>query len=85
MSKVRKGYVAEDKTSLHELNEYTKEIQNKISETSENVNLPIFDYYPVNRAVLDIPLRVRGKHSFGLLAAYEGALTSGADFRTFFE
>ncbi|MCQ1535563.1 AAA family ATPase [Methanosarcina sp. KYL-1] len=85
LSKVRKGYAAEDRTNLQELNEYAKEIQNRISETSENVNLPIFDYYPVNRAVLDIPLRIRGRHSFGLLAAYEGALTSGADFRTFFE
>ncbi|WP_440953856.1 AAA family ATPase [Methanosarcina sp. Mfa9] len=84
--KVRKGYAApEGKSKLQELNEYTKEIQYRISETSEKVNLPIFDYYPVNRAVLDIPLRIRGKHSFGLLTAYEGALTSGADFRTFFE
>ncbi len=84
--KVRKGYAApEGKSKLRELNEYTKEIQYRISETSEKVNLPIFDYYPVNRAVLDIPLRIRGKHSFGLLTAYEGALTSGADFRTFFE
>jgi len=86
LSKVRKGYAAsEGKSNLQGLNEYTKDIQNKISETSEKVNLPIFDYYPVNRAVLDIPLRIRGKHSFGLLTAYEGALTSGADFRTFFE
>jgi predicted ATP-binding protein involved in virulence len=86
LSKVRKGHAAsEGKSNLQELNEYTKDIQNKISETSEKVNLPIFDYYPVNRAVLDIPLRIRGKHSFGLLTAYEGALTSGADFRTFFE
>jgi len=84
--KVRKGYAApEGRSKLQELNEYTKGIQYRISETSEKVNLPIFDYYPVNRAVLDIPLRIRGKHSFGLLTAYEGALTSGADFRTFFE
>lgn len=86
LSKVRKGYSApESKSNLLELNEYTKWIQEKITATSEKVNLPIFDYYPVNRAVLDIPLRIRGKHSFDLLTAYEGALTSGADFRTFFE
>ena len=84
--KVRKGHAAsEGKTTLQELNDYTKGIQSKISETSEKVNLPLFDYYPVNRAVLDIPLRIRGKHSFDLLTAYAGALTSGADFRTFFE
>ena len=87
--KVRKGYFSfegkEGKTNLQELNDYTKGIQSKISETMEKVNLPLFDYYPVNRAVLDIPLRIRGKHRFNLLTAYDGALTSGADFRTFFE
>jgi predicted ATP-binding protein involved in virulence len=35
--------------------------------------------------VLDIPLRIRGQHNFDLLTAYDNALTSGANFRTFFE
>jgi predicted ATP-binding protein involved in virulence len=86
LSKVRKGHVAsEGKSNLQELNEYAKGIQSSISETSEKVNLPLFAYYPVNRAVVEIPLRIRGKHRFDLLAAYDGALTSGANFRTFFE
>ena len=84
--KVRKGHVAsEGKSNLQELNDYTKEIQSKISETSEKVNLPLFVYYPVNRAVVEIPLKIRGKHRFDLLTAYDGALRSGANFRTFFE
>ena len=84
--KVRKGHaVSEGKTNLQELNDYTKGIQSKISETSEKVNLPLFDYYPVNRAVRDIPLRIRGKHSFDLLTAYDDVLTSDTDFRTFFK
>ncbi|MEA1907845.1 MAG: AAA family ATPase [Euryarchaeota archaeon] len=86
LSKVRRGHSAsEDKSKLQELNYYAKGIQNKISETSEKVNLPLFVYYPVNRAVLDIPLKIRGKHRFDLLTAYDNALTSGANFRTFFE
>ena len=86
LSKVRKGHAAsEDKSNLHELNDYAKGIQNNISETSEKVNLPLFVYYPVNRAVVEIPLRIRGKHLFDLLAAYDGALSSGANFKTFFE
>lgn len=84
--KSRMGHAASDgKSKLQNLNEYTKAIQSKISETSENINLPLFVYYPVNRAVLDIPLRIREKHSFNLLAVYDDALTSGANFRTFFE
>lgn len=49
-------------------------------------SVPLAVYYPVNRAVLDIPLRIRKKHSFDQLSAYDQAL-SGArgDFRLFFE
>ncbi len=47
--------------------------------------MPLFAYYPVNRAVLDIPLRIREKHRFDLLSAYDDSLTGGANFRTFFE
>lgn len=48
-------------------------------------SLPLVAYYPVNRAVLDIPLRIRGKHKFDMLDANDGSLSGGANFRTFFE
>lgn len=84
--KSRKGHLALDgKSNFRDLNEYTKTIQSKITEKKEEVNLPLLVYYPVNRVVLDIPLRIREKHVFNLLSAYDGALTSAADFRTFFE
>ncbi len=74
-----------DSTNLVNLNEFTKSLQAEIFESSERLNLPVFVYYPVSRAVLDIPLRIREKHSFKLFAAYDHALESGANFRTFFE
>ncbi len=67
------------------MNEFTKQIQAKIAEEQENVDIPLFLYYPVNRAVLDIPLKIRKKHFFNLLNIYDESLTSGANFRTFFE
>jgi len=86
LSKNRKGHAAsEDKSNLMELKDYVTAIQNKISETSEKVNLPLFVYYPVNRGVRDIPFRIRGQHNFDPLTAYNDSLTSGANFRTFFE
>ena len=86
LTKNRKGHAAsEDKSNLHDLKDYVTEIQNQISETSEKTNIPLFVYYPVNRAVLDIPIRIRGRHNFDLLTSYDNALTSGANFRTFFE
>ena len=86
LTKNRKGHVAsEDKSNLQDLKDYVTAIQNQISENSEKANIPLFVYYPVNRAVLEIPLRIRGQHNFDLLTAYDNALTSGANFRTFFE
>ena len=46
---------------------------------------PLLAYYPIERNVLDVPLRIRKKHAFGVLDAYEDSLSSGANFRTFFE
>ncbi|WP_052507360.1 AAA family ATPase [Desulfonatronovibrio magnus] len=84
--KSRQGHSKLKKRSdFNELNEHTKHIQDRITEESENTDLPIMVYYPVNRAVLDIPLRIRSKHKFNLLAAYEESLTGGVNFRTFFE
>jgi len=84
--KSRKGHSRDkESTELSKLNEYAKQIQGQITSSSEQINLPLFAYYPVNRAVLDIPLRIKEKHSFTLLAAYDEALTSGASFRSSFE
>lgn len=85
LSKSRAGHASEDKSSFHELKEYIHDLQEQISQTQEHCNLPLFVYYPVNRAVLDIPLRIKERHRFSPLSAYDEALTSGANFRTFFE
>ncbi len=84
--KRRKSYLkTKDKSDFAALNQYTEQLQSMIEERGEQLNLPLCVYYPVNRAVLDVPLRIRKKHKFNLFAAYDEALTSGANFRTFFE
>lgn len=85
LSKSRTGHASEDKSSFHELKEFIHDLQEQIAQTLERCNLPLFVYYPVNRAVLDIPLRIKERHRFSPLSAYDDALTSGANFRTFFE
>ncbi|MDI6795791.1 MAG: AAA family ATPase [Desulfatibacillaceae bacterium] len=67
------------------LNKWANKAREQIGHTNEQVNLPLFVYYPVNRSVLDIPLRIRKSHDFDLLDAYNDALTMGANFRSFFE
>ncbi|MBD2776307.1 AAA family ATPase [Iningainema tapete] len=48
--------------------------------------LPVAVYYPVNRAVLDIPLEITDKSEFVPTDAYQQALTGGRiDFKTFFD
>lgn len=47
--------------------------------------MPVFVYYGTNRAVLDIPDRIRIKHQFDKLSALERAADQKTDFRAFFE
>jgi len=83
--KTRKGHNSNEKSDLSQINHYTEQLRQQITLNQKQVNLPLFVYYPVNRAVLDIPLRIKHKHQFLPLTAYQDSLTSGANFRTFFE
>ncbi len=86
LSKNRKGHaLPDDRSNLNNLSEFTKKIQVEISAKKENINLPVFVHYPVTRAVLDIPVRIRNKRAYGLLSIYDNSLTYGANFRNFFE
>lgn len=65
------------------LREPIEAVQKAFAE-DKDIAWPFAVYYPVNRAVLDIPERIRTRHTFDRLAAsgLEGART---DFRLFFE
>jgi predicted ATP-binding protein involved in virulence len=55
-------------------------------ENSSETNIPLVIYYPVNRAVLDMPLEISEISSFKQVDAYNQALTGGRiDFKIFFE
>lgn len=72
-------------SNLAELSERTRAAQLR-REVDADSPLPAIVYYPVTRAVLDVPKRIRSRHSFGPLETYEGALwSSGWTFRLFFE
>jgi predicted ATP-binding protein involved in virulence len=51
----------------------------------EQTALPLVAFYPVERVVLDIPLKIKEKHSFSQVDGYDNSLTQGVDFRRFFE
>lgn len=82
----RPGRIAsEEKTDYQQLSSFSHEVQVQITTTSEQCSIPVFVYYPVQRAGLDIPKKIRGHQEFSLLSAYDEALVSGANFRDFFE
>jgi predicted ATP-binding protein involved in virulence len=59
----------------------------KALEMDPSTSVPVAVYYPVNRAVIEIPVRIRKRNQFGQLAAYTDALTTAKarNFRLFFE
>ncbi len=72
-------------TNSSSLIAYATELSRDLSDEPFTTNVPLVVYYPVNRAVLDIPLRVRGTVPFEQLGALEGSLAqSGRSFREFF-
>ena len=83
--KDRKGYRKQRIAGLDQLRMHVEQLRCGLEE-NEDAALPLAVYYPVNRAVLDIPLRIRSKHRFDRLAAYDQALSgSPSSFRIFFE
>ena len=73
-----------NKSEFSALTEKAKALQLELSENAYKTELPLIAFYPVDRAVLDIPLRIRRKHDFSQIEAYESALMGSANFRLFF-
>jgi len=73
------------RTDFTDLSKYARELSEMISSSEDKCNIPLFVYYPVNRSVLDIPLRIKNRYAFEILEAYDDALSRGVSFRRFFE
>ncbi len=85
VTKTRHGQRKQSITNLEELKQIVDKFVQDAAGKKES-SIPLAVYYHVNRAVLDIPLRIRGRHNFDPLTAYDQALTgSRNDFRIFFE
>lgn len=84
LAKARKGRKSEHSSHLQALNELAGRYRTRLSE-DETVSLPLIAFYPVERVVLDIPLKIRERHTFFQLDGYDNSLNQGVDFRRFFE
>jgi predicted ATP-binding protein involved in virulence len=85
VTKTRAGRPHETTSELGGAKDIAQHIQQML-EANNNAPVPLAVFYPVNRAVLDIPVRIREKHTFDQIAAHYGALTGAQNnFRLFFE
>lgn len=81
--KVLKGVaLAPEKSDYSGAAELAKVI---VANVQTDGGLPVLVAYPVTRAVLDIPLKIKSKHQFEAFNAYDEAFSGAANFRVFFE
>ena len=74
-------------SNLETINQAVIRVNQELQKNSQ-YSIPVVVFYGVGRNVLDTPLRIRTKHEFSQLAAYDEALLkerSTNDFRLFFE
>lgn len=72
-------------SNLEHVKKTAEAIRHELGKDME-MSIPLAVYYSVNRAVIDIPLRIRKKHEFEQISAYDQVSSGGRnDFRIFFE
>lgn len=76
-----RGRVRDRKSDLSELNHAL--VSYRVDDV--DLSLPIIVFYGVTRAVIDVPVRIRTKHTFNKVDAYDRAFEGHANFRLFFE
>lgn len=82
IAKKRKARNEDIKSDLSILKEAVYSLRERLE---NDESLPILAYYSVNRAVNDIPLRIRTRHDFSPISIYEDTLKGSSNFRLFFE
>jgi predicted ATP-binding protein involved in virulence len=84
LAKTKKGRKAEYNSNLNDCTRLANLYRDALSH-NDKTSLPLIAFYPVERVVLDIPLKIRTNHSFSQLDGYDNSLSQGVDFRRFFE
>lgn len=84
VAKTRKGRKGELKSEYSGAKMLADHYRSALSK-DEASSLPLIAFYSVERVVLDIPLKIRDKHTFLQLDGYDKSLSQGVDFRRFFE
>lgn len=84
LAKSRPGNKGTHTSQLQDITQLADQYRSLLT-ANPDCSLPLIAFYPVERSVLDIPLKIKSKHSFSQLDGYENSLNHGVDFRRFFE
>ncbi|GGB37829.1 ATPase [Oceanisphaera marina] len=84
LARTHKGKKGQHVSQLQDATRLADHYRNELT-ANEQGSLPLIAFYPVERVVLDIPLKIKEKHTFLQLDGYDNALNRGVDFRRFFE
>jgi len=84
LAKGKKGRKAQYTSNLNDCTGLANRYRDALTR-DDKTSLPLIAFYPVERIVLDIPLKIRTKHTFLQLDAYDNSLSQGVEFRRFFE
>ncbi len=84
LAKTRKGRKAQYTSHLSDCTRLANHYRNALTQ-DDQTSLPLIAFYPVERVVLDIPLKIKTKHTFLQMDGYDNSLSQGVDFRRFFE
>lgn len=84
LAKSRKGRKAQYTSNLNDCTRLANRYRDALTH-DDKTSLPLIAFYPVERVVLDISLKIRTKHTFLQLDGYDNSLSQGVDFRRFFE
>lgn len=74
---------SETRSDMNGFTHYAQTIKKNIIK-NEDASAPVFIYYGVQRAVTEIPLRIRGNQESFIVKSYDNSLNSGSTFRSFF-
>lgn len=84
IAKTRKGRKSEKTSVLADASRLADFYRSGLSH-NDKISVPLIAFYPVERVVLDIPLKIKDKHTFLQLDGYDNSLNQGVDIRRFFE
>lgn len=81
-NKAKPGFAKEYSLDIAVIKEYVASKRRQLADDKDTC-LPVFAYYGVKRAVLDMPIRTR-RQEYTLFDAYDRCLDGAANFRSFF-